>query len=287
MTYAASEGSIEDGEPYELFLFRSRFSGLFLMSNQPTGLVSKSPLFGRPLFGRTIYRDTWAASGIRRTEGVVGTADDEMKLTLAADDDLAVFLLANAFYDPVDLDIYRGHVNDPTETWVLQYRGNVINTDLVGREVEITCMSFLAQLGQTAAGRSYTRNCDWQHYGTECGLNRADWEFDGTITARAGVFVTVPEAAARPEGDLIAGGLRIGDQIVIIRSHIGDQLELSFLPPALLAATLPLVVRVSPGCNRTSDRCATFANSLNYGGHENMPTQNVFNGLRLYTAWRT
>ena len=287
MSYSTSETSIEDGEPYELFMFRSRYSGLFLLTNEPVDRISHSPFFGRPMFGRTVFRDTWQKSGMSRTDVNVGTADDELKLTVAADDPLATFLLATAFYDPVDVNVYRGHANDPTETWVLQYRGTVMNTDLVGRDAEITCMSFLAQLGQVAAGRAYTRLCDWHHYGTECGLNRADWEFSGSITARSGVFVTVPEAAARPDGDLTAGGLRIGSQIVIIRSHVGDQLELSFLPPALLAATLPVGVQVSPGCNRTTDRCAFFGNSLNYGGHENMPTQNVFNGLRLYTAWRS
>jgi hypothetical protein len=67
----------------------------------------------------------------------------------------------------------------------------------------------------------------------------------------------------------------------MVESHSGSAFTLLTDIPGLadyVDDVGPAAVLMAPGCNRRSQRCNDrFANSLNFGGFENLPDVNPFN----------
>ena len=118
-------------------------------------------------------------------------------------------------------------------------------------------------------------------------MNLADHQQAADATSMDGLVLTVPLAAAQPNGTYLAGILEFGGVECMIERHVGDQLYLEF-DPADLSDTITTnnaggqstEVLIAPGCNLTSENCSAFNNIENFGGFAQM-LQSPFDGRSI------
>ena len=69
-------------------------------------------------------------------------------------------------------------------------------------------------------------------------------------------------------------------EVRMVLSSYTDRVVLSSPPSGLVVGS---TMTLYPGCDHLSTTCHTkFANSINYGGMENIPKKNPFGGSTLY-----
>jgi hypothetical protein len=125
-----------------------------------------------------------------------------------------------------------------------------------------------------------SKQCRHALYQPGCSLNRALFETPATITDVSGLALTCPEAALAPVNDYKAGIVNWNGIFGMVEVHTGATLLLLNKIPGLEAwidLNGAASVLLAPGCNRTRIRCNDrFANTLNNGGFDKMPTINPF-----------
>lgn len=111
--------------------------------------------------------------------------------------------------------------------------------------------------------------CLNQVYDLGCGLDRNDWDENGTVAAVAGNVVTVTFAATPPNDLYTEGSLEIltGDNTGAVRKikqQTGSTIYL--FAPFVNELAVGDSVRVVRGCARTRAACAALGNSSNFRG---------------------
>ena len=175
---------------------------------------------------------------------------------------------------PVTLTIFRGHEQVLGET-VAHWKGRVVGAEVEGARILLNCESVFSTLRRAGVRAKYQRLCRHALYGRGCGLDIAQHLATLTVSAVSGATVTVPGAAASPDGWYRGGVLRFGVQLGFIIGHVGATLTLSrpmselaaaLTDPALDPVTgtpLPVTVDIAPGCDLRAETCAAkFGNLL-------------------------
>jgi uncharacterized phage protein (TIGR02218 family) len=284
MTYTAIESSPAEGRPYYLYQF--------VEGDQVWRFTSRAEAWtSTGSGGDTIL---WEPAAVAHGD-VVQTSEIErgrLELTWPLSHSFARRFLAPMGNTPVTLTIFRGHEQVPGET-VAQWKGRVVGAEVEGQRILLQAESIFSTLRRAGVRAKYQRLCRHALYGRGCGLDIALHWLTGTVTAVAGsgAAVTIPEAAAQPDGWFRGGVLRFGAQLGFITGHVGTTLTLSRPMPELadaLAAPeldpetgepLPVLVDIAPGCDLRAATCgAKFGNLLNFGGFPEIPGRNPLGG---------
>jgi uncharacterized phage protein (TIGR02218 family) len=191
---------------------------------------------------------------------------------------------------PVTLTIFRGHEQVLGET-VAHWKGRVVGAEVEGARLILSAESIFSTLRRAGVRAKYQSLCRHALYGRGCGLDIAQHLAILTVAAVSGATVTVPGAAAQPDGWYRSGVLRFGVQLGFIIGHVGATITLSRPMPELATAlanpTLdpvtgapqPIAVDIAPGCDLRAETCAAkFGNLLNFGGFPSIPGRNPFGG---------
>lgn len=285
MTYETIEASVDEGRPY--FLYQ------VVEGAQIWRLTSRAePWTSVATDGETLV---WEPAAIAHGE-VVQTGEIErgrLEITLPLSHAFARRFLAPMGNTPVTVTIFRGHEQLPGET-VAHWKGRIVGAEVEGARIVLAAESMFTTLRRAGVRAKYQRLCRHALYGRGCTLDIGLFERPGTVTAVAGVSVTVPEAAAEADGWWRGGVLRFGVTLGFITGHAGTVLALSRPMPELAAAladppmdpvtgeALPVTVALAPGCDLRPETCrAKFGNLANFGGFPALKGQNPFSGRSI------
>jgi len=153
-------------------------------------------------------------------------------------------------------------------------------------EIKLSFESIFTSLRRPGLRARFQRTCRHMLYGRNCGVDKAAFAVPATPTAMTGKVVTVPEAAAHPDGYFVTGMLEGPDGTLrFIIGHVGDQITLIRPFDSLARAIvqgLPTDGFLYPGCDRTRGTCSgRYDNLNNYGGFDWIPIRNPFDGSSI------
>lgn len=265
MTFSAIAQLISGQRPFYLYLFRKggqeyRFTSL------PNDLT-------RTVAGVT--GTTWTASPIEH--GTIPYSPEsyrsEFPITFRLSDEFARGFLAPVGLEPATVTLWRGFLNDPDSELVVQYKGTVLGAKpREGGTIVLTCMSEISGLRRKGLTAVIQRPCRHALYHGGCGLALAAWQTAASVTAITvdGLTLTVPGAAAQPNGYYRAGVIEWNGIREMILTHTGSTLVLQSPLAGLtsaFAAGGAQAVQIAPGCDLTRTTCADkFGNLANFGG---------------------
>jgi uncharacterized phage protein (TIGR02218 family) len=281
LSYDLLEASVAEGRPLFLYRFAEgaevwRFTSRAADWSAPAGAVAGE---ATPTL--------WAARAIGHG-AVVQSGDPrrvDLSVTLPLSDAFARRFLGLRPLTPATLTIHRGHEQAPGET-VAHWKGRVVSARVAGETVTLACESLFTTLRREGARARYQRLCRHALYGPGCGVALEAFLTPATVTGRAGRSLTVPEAAARPDGWWRGGVIRHDGRLGAIADHAGPTLTLASGMPELEAALAAgpvapasVAVAIAPGCDLRAETCRDrFDNLANHGGFPFIPGRNPFGG---------
>jgi len=281
MTYDTLETSTAEGRPYFLYLFAEgtalwRFTGRAADWTSPAGAIAGE---SEDLI--------WTASAL--SHGPVVQSSDprrvDLSLTFAISDPFARRYLGPRNRAVTTLTIFRGHEQVPMEV-VAHWKGRVVSARTEGPRIILRCESLFTAMRREGVRAKYQRLCRHALYAGGCRLDIETFFVIGTATARSGLQITVPEAAAQPNGWYRGGVLRHAGLLGFITGHTGTTLTLAGRMPDLEVAVddpgITSAIEIAPGCDLRRDTCnAKFSNLLNFGGFPDIPGRNPFGGSSI------
>lgn len=281
MTYDSLETSTAEGRPYFLYLFAEgstlwRFTSRASDWVSPTGAIAGE---SQDLI--------WTASSLSHGS-VVQSSDPrrvDLSLTLPISDPFARRYLGPRSRAVTTLTLFRGHEQVPMEV-VAHWKGRVVSARTEGPRIILRCESLFTAMRREGVRAKYQRLCRHALYAGGCQLGIGAFYVNSTATARSGLQITVPEAAAQPDGWYRGGVLRHAGLLGFITGHSGSTLTLAGRMPDLEVAigdpnTTP-TIKIAPGCDLRRDTCdVKFSNLLNFGGFPDIPGRNPFGGSSI------
>ncbi|RWN30117.1 MAG: DUF2163 domain-containing protein [Mesorhizobium sp.] len=265
MSHDTVEASIDEGEPYFLYL----------LDNGVTPVRFTSDL--DPL---TRMGEVWTPSAVSHGE-ITQTGNIEkasIDLTFPLSDAYAKTLLTPAS-EITTVTIWRGHHTDLTNELRVQWKGRVTTPKSTKQSIVVPVENVSTSLRRPGCRARYQRTCRHALYFPGCNLNVDDFKVPAIVSAADGLVLTIAEAALQPDGIYKAGLVIFQGLFGWVGEHAGDTLtligEIDGLSEAV-AADGPTAVFIAPGCDLSEDACVRFGNHLNHGGFKNMSDNNPF-----------
>lgn len=270
MTYDTRERSVQDAAPIELYEFTRG-----AIVQRYTSADADFTLLSTTYIAATMQRSQIETSAER--------ARNTITITGARDFPIADLFRIAPPADVVMLTIKRVHRGDtdPAVIWM----GRVVNCEWAGSVSRLTCEPVITSLRRNGLRRKYQRQCPLPLYSQGpgmCNVVRATHSTTTTVTAAAGLVLTVATLASKPyPGGFVEWQTPAGPvERRFITGRAGLDLTLS---QAFVGITPGATVTVSPGCDHTQGTCiATYANGANYGGFPFIPLKNPFDGTPVY-----
>ncbi|MBK1615001.1 hypothetical protein CKO44_16145 [Rubrivivax gelatinosus] len=269
MSYDARERSVHGGSPVELYLF-----------------TIGSVVWRYTSSARTITVDgaEWTAAPLKR--GSIETSQEAVRNGLdvecARDFPVAQLFRVSPPSDPIGLIIRRYHRDDAeiTAAWI----GKVMNCEWQPGEGKATLHGESATSARRRAGpgRVYQRGCHRPLFEQGCPVVKAEHSITTTVTSIAGLQLGVAALLARPyAGGWIEWTRPSGfvDRRFILA---GDALQLTLTLP-LQGLAVGDSVTVLPGCDNTTETCASVYGALDaHGGFPHVPGINPFGAAPIF-----
>jgi len=265
VSYQDFEGSAYQGEPVELYRFTLGVD-VFAYTSADEDVTHSG----------TLYE---AEPGLQRSQVEVSEELARQGLTVEVprDNDLAALWLASPPMVAAELQLLRGHRNDPDAEFVTYWRGRVAKVSWSGSRAVITCENALSGLRRMVFVPNWSRGCRHGLYAQGCEVAQTGFAVTGTVTAVNGAVVTAAAWAGQPDGWFTGGFVELlNTPLRMVVDHVGDALTLQAAVPGVRVGD-ELVAYA--GCDHTSETCETkFGNLDNFGGCEFFPEQNPFDG---------
>ena len=285
MSYDTLETSAEDGRPLFLYRFSEgtdlwRFVARAADWTVPGGTFADDP-----------SETVWAASSLSHGN-IIQSGDPrrvDLALTFPISDAFARRYLGPRGGSVTTLTIFRGHEQLPGEV-VAHWKGRIVSARTEGARITLQAESLFTAMRRQGVRARYQRLCRHVLYAGGCRLKLADFLIAATATSRSGLQITVPQAAAQPNGWYRGGILRHAGLPGFIIGHSGTTLTLAGRMPDLEAAIdsatatagPPVAIEIAPGCDLRRDTCVSrFGNLLNFGGFPDIPGRNPFGGTSV------
>ncbi|WP_165856726.1 phage BR0599 family protein [Marinobacter sp. JSM 1782161] len=274
MTYTAQDQSVQDGDPFLLFLFvRGTQQWRYTYVDREV----------------TAMGETWAPAAI--TPGNVEQTEDINKGTLTLefprDNEFAATFLGYSPEQVTSVTIFRGHFGDSDGEFITWWKGRVAGTEPSEDSVSMECEPLSASMRRSGLTARYQKTCRHALYGRGCRLDKADWAVPATLTSLAGLTATVPEASAFADGYFAGGMIETAEGLLYFATaHAGSALTLirpsKVLANALADSSGEIAITIYPGCDHTRAICLNkFDNLNNFGGFPWIPGKNPFGGSSI------
>lgn len=268
-------------------------SGIVLDGGYAT--FEESPFLGDPIeafeftMGASVFRytssdasvsilgQTYTPEVIVRTATEFSQEDTAGNVSISVPKGNAVAQMFVAFLppEPVSITIYRKHRADP-EVIVL-FIGKVVSINFEGPEATMVCAPVRSLLNKKVPSVVFQSQCNWNLYGTGCGVLKASFKDSGVVGVISGVTVVATVFGTRPDGWFNNGWMELAstDRRFIVR-HIGNTVELM---NKFVTLTVGQAFDAYPGCDRTEAVCASKFNNLpRHLGFPRIPTRNPYDG---------
>lgn len=231
----------------------------------------------------------WTGNFVERGE-IFQTAraqKSDMWLRLARTDAAAIEVRENPGEVISRVSVWQGFSDDPDSEFRLMFTGRMIDVETDWLVTTMTFDSAVSLGSRSSVAQVVQRLCRHAHYFTNgdgggCRLDVEDWYQTAEATVALSRTVTVPLAAAQPDGTYLAGLLRYDGFEYLIQSHLGSDLQIENVPAGLAAAIAlgTTNVEIAPGCQLTIENCDAFNNTVNFGGFPYMK-DSAFDGRSI------
>ena len=258
MSYETDEQSVEGSLPIELYTMVA--DGVTLRFTPKKG--------GYTFESNTYVQAAVARRGIGREAGPGNISALEVNIERGLIDDYAFGVPPNTW----TLEIRRVQQSGSQLIWQGSIHNTALQQDgsLLLRSAAITD----DQLKRLVPGHIVSRLCPHVLYGPVCRVVRTSFDTITTVSAIAGLVITVAATGgAAPYHDL--GEMWFGGQKRMIVKQVGSTLEIEY-PFETLAVTN--TVTIYAGCTRRINQdCDTkFSNRNNFGGFAFIPASDIY-----------
>lgn len=171
MTFAARETSRSKARPVALFLFRygAGVDDFYAYTNAERE-VTHDTIQYQPV--------PIQYSGIESS----GTLDKKtLTVDAALTNEVAEFYRVSPPTYPVTLIIRRGHLNDPTNEYLVEWSGRVLSCSREGSRAVFSCEPISTAMRRTGLRRHYQYGCPHVLFGSQCNANKAAVTSNETI----------------------------------------------------------------------------------------------------------
>lgn len=269
-TYSDLESSAHGGRPVELFRF---------VHGGQVWTYSSGP--------EIVYNgETYSAFPVGRDDmqQTKELGKSPLEVLLPRTCELSLLYLAGNPEHIITLTVFRLHVG-ASDGPVVYWKGRIVSCDWPDpATASLKCESVFTSLKRPGLRARYQRMCRHALYRTGCNVDKAAYAVPGTVSAvnAARTVITIPEAAAHPNGYFLGGFLALADGTMrFISAHAGSSITLAS-PAPVLAGYTGNDLLLYPGCGRNRETCSTkFNNILNFGGWPWIPSRNPFDGRSL------
>jgi uncharacterized phage protein (TIGR02218 family) len=164
------------------------------------------------------------------------------------------------------------------------WSGALANVESGQHTATLTIQNRFAAQANNGLRQKWQKPCPRVLYSTGCGVSRAAYRVNGTLTAANGRTIRAAAFALRPDGTFTGGYIEWVSSgitfVAFITGHSGEALSL-LTSPSLAVGT---VVSAYPGCDHSTgaNGCARFNNLPNYGGQPYIPLKNPFGNNKIY-----
>ena len=177
--------------------------------------------------------------------------------------------------------ILRGHAGDPSNEFVVYWKGRVVGGKASGNVIDVECESIFTSIKRVGLRARFELGCRHSLYSVRCGVARGLYKASGTLLyAGSGVVVSMAVAALKPDG-YYTGGLLLtsGGASRFILVHTGASLTMSRPVEDLVSGSS---ADIFAGCDHLRGTCLTkFNNIRNFGGFPYIPQRNPFDGSSI------
>lgn len=244
--------------------------------------------------GLTVYRYTSADSVVNAALGGDGAADfmpeaisrndlnfnqedhsGTITIGLGRFNPVAQMFMAYSPSGPAAVTIYRRHLYDPDNEFVVAFTGKVVAAIFDGSLVQLTCAPLSAVLRRNIPRLMFQRACNWALYGAGCGVAKASFKITGTVGSASGFNLTATVFGTKPDGWLIGGWVELASgEKRFVENHVGTTVTLQSPFFGLVGGE---AIDAYAGCDRSEATClGKFNNLANHSGFERIPAKNPF-----------
>lgn len=267
MSYGSYESSIDSGSPIELYEFTQGGNRWYFTSH--ANPIEKD--------NNTYLPSPMTRGKIKLTSDVM---KDSLKLSFPRGDAFAGQFLGFSPEKPTTVTILRGHITDPSEDFVVYWKGRIIGASAGGNKIDVDCESIYTSIKRPGLRARFEYNCRHVLYGGGCNLNREAFKVSSVIGGLSGGLWVTLEPTGKPDG-YFTGGMLVSSQGAtrFISAHVGDQLTISRPDPELEVGE---PIDLYPGCDHLKTTCKNKFNNLdNFGGFPYIPVRNPFDGSSI------
>lgn len=268
--YEIADQSVQDSAPLEAYKFTGTFKNYRYTSADRIIQIAGQ---------------NYTPIAVTRSNIKAGTQeDDNVSLDLTLPFDAEVVLDCGYGQTPPELHltVYRLEGDDPDgDAWITYWQGIVRGFSVDGRGAKIQVPSIFSDaLASDAPDVYYQVPCNHVLYDAHCTVSRALNTFTEDVQVYDAATTVTLQGIPTTNGDLAAGDIintRNGERRLIL-GNIGAVITIGYPFVDLLPGD---TVELSRGCNhlgRDGDCLNKFNNYDNYGGDEDIPPDNPFQG---------
>lgn len=196
------------------------------------------------------------------------------------------FELVDRLFDPqtigaVNLVIFRGHKNDPSNEFVVYWLGRVTGQSISGSTVEISCESIYTLVKMQGLRATATVTCRHAVYTGGCRVNESSFSKSVTVSGINGFEIEFVSSESFVDGYFAGGILRTSSGIQLyIAKHVGNKV---YTFKRVNNLNVLDIISLSPGCDGSSQTCLNKFNNLdNFGGIMFLPDVNPFKSISTW-----
>lgn len=262
MSYDLIETSPESGRPVELFEF-NQGGTFYRFTSSDENIIYNGNVYRRIPIQRSSIEQTesFQKSGI--------TVDISIK------EEFAKSYLTYSPDSITVLTIYRRHLSDTDNEYIVYWKGTVSSANADGNQMRFECESVFSALRRSGLRAKYSRSCRHVLYDSNCRVNQEDFRFNATVDSVSGNNITftldIPDSE-KLNDYFLAGMIETQTGAKrFINSQNNNVLTLSYAFNSLSAGD---TVSLYAGCqHRVHIDCRDkFNNIENYGGFPYFPT---------------
>lgn len=280
-----------DSRPFPAFPQRSDFwsdsfnwqlghwiNGRLQRTGEPVGRISSYAYTdsARPFsFGGVTYQPVPVSCGTINASGKLDKTTFEVRLPRTAG--IADLFRAYPPSQPVTLIVRQGHINDPSQEFLVAWAGRVLSSKREGNEVVFACEPTSSSLRRPGLRRSYQFGCPHALYGPGCHAKKQPQT--GTVSNINSLEVTLAAGWNGPFArEKFAQGLMEWDtpdgtrEIRRVLRLDGNKVTISGM---LRGLTVGSSVTMLLGCAHTTSDCLNLHDNIhNFGGCPTIPLKN-------------
>lgn len=172
------------------------------------------------------------------------------------------------------LDVYRYHEGD--NEFATIWSGRVMETNVQGKtRASITAAPFDSEVEEPILKNKGHARCNHTIYDSFCGLKIEDFSDTITSTVVNGNQIDSPDIGLRADNYYTTGMAITDSQVVLVLSHVGNQITLLHPLDGVASGT---EITLARGCQSDKAACIAIGNYDNYLGFPDLPERDIFTG---------